>query len=172
MNIKISEEIEMPNLAELLSFPFMSGASLEDAYEHAPSSLQKLIALIPFSNNKLYQSINLYMQFIKPGYDPVPMDQCIDESNNIIHMLISSTSNDVSEYTNRFVTMTSDHIRHVGMSDVPVFRFCLEAIESDDLKPKLWTEAHLKTQWVYRNGEKITCLEHTDQWGVIIRDRY
>jgi hypothetical protein len=192
--LKIGAEIEIPSLAELLSFPLMLGASLQDAYEHAPSSLRKLITAIPFSNsNKLYQSINLHMQFIKPGFHPEPIDNWhFDGTDDIIHILMGPTSSTMPEYadesitmdqiyqkfdtkfieSSRFVTMTSDHIHRVGFSDVPAFRFCLEAIESDHQKPKLWKEAHLKTQWAYRNGEKVVCLEHTDQWGVIIRDRY
>jgi hypothetical protein len=171
--LKISEEIEIPSLAELLSFPLLSGASLEDAYEHASSSLRKLLTLIPFNNSKLYQSINLHMQFIKPGFHTKPIDhEHLNRPNDIIHILINSTGNIIPEYTNRFITMTANHIHHVGFSDVPEFRFCLEAIESDNQRPKPWKEAHLKTQWVYRNEEKIVCLEHTDQWGIIIRDRY
>jgi hypothetical protein len=76
--------------------------------------------------------------------------------------------------TNRFYTMGCRHVHRVGTVEIPEFRYFFEIRESDHHKPKSYEEARYFDQRVFQGnrGQEATCLEHSKQWGVIIRDMY
>ncbi|RPK20049.1 hypothetical protein [Paenibacillus xylanexedens] len=221
-SLGIGPEIDMPNLAELLSMPTFVRAEIDDVYRLGGENLRKIIDSAPLTHSKKYYSVRVQMQFIKPGYCPVNTtewhvdghDVPVMHSGDITHLLVGDSSNLLTEFLenqieveeefdvsrmghrelmgyfesvqhkygfkpkqiepNRFVTMTCQHVHRVGVVEKPEFRFFFEIRESDYHKADRLANSRRWEQFVFQGnrGDKALCLEHSKQWGVIIRDKY
>ncbi len=221
-SLNIGPELEMPNLAELLSMPTFVRAEIDDVYRYGGENLRKIIDKAPLTHSKKYYSVRVQMQYIKPGFCPVNTtewhvdghDVPVMHSGDITHLLVGDSSNLMTEFLespveveeefditqmrhlelmgyfesiqhkkgfkpkkiepNRFVTMTCRHVHRVRTVEKPEFRFFFEIRESDYHKPEPLGTSRRWEQFVFKGnrGEKCACLEHSKQWGVIIRDRY
>lgn len=66
----VSEPIEFPDIAELLTYPFFFKVSAEDLRKEGTDFHRKLLDHTPLNNNTKYISIYSNVQFLHPNVDP------------------------------------------------------------------------------------------------------
>lgn len=122
---------------------------------------------------------NLYTEFLE---EPVIAEEEFDVSM-LKHSEIMSYFEDNQQKLgfkpksiepNRFVTMTCRHAHRVGTVEKPEFRYWLDIRESNYHKPKSYEDSLRDVTLVYKGNRGIhaNSIEHSKQWGVIIRDQY
>lgn len=64
----ISEEIELPDISELLMYPYFFDTDLDSAYKHATSFQRKLIDMTPIDSSKNVYSLLSQVRVLLPDY--------------------------------------------------------------------------------------------------------
>lgn len=94
--VKVGEKIELPDTSELILFPFVMQADLEDLYKNASSSLRSILDKIELKNDKKYASVNMTTQLLSPNVTAAPRgnwhfdtDSLREDNQAYIHLLLS-----------------------------------------------------------------------------------
>lgn len=95
-SVKLSEKIELPDIAELIRFPFCSQVDIDDLYRNCSEDMKYILDRIPLTNKTKYISINTCTQLLSPNVTSAPRgnwhfdgDSFKEDSPTIIHLLIS-----------------------------------------------------------------------------------
>lgn len=98
-DVKKSEFIELPNIFDLLHFPFCGVADFEDLYRFGNEDLRSIMNKIPLKNNNKYVTVNMTTQLLTPNVTPAPRGNWHFDTNSFksseettIHLLMSEST--------------------------------------------------------------------------------
>jgi hypothetical protein len=103
-SVKVGEKLELPDISELLIFPFVGQVHLEDLRRNAPESLKYLIDRVQLRNDRKYVTVNMNVQLLSPNVTSAPRSNWHFDSSSVreedttyIHIL-SSECGAVTEF--------------------------------------------------------------------------
>lgn len=122
-SVKVSNEIQLPNIVELLKIPNFNGIDLEELYRYVNSDMKSILDNIPLTNKRKYVTVNLFNQILSPTVLPAPrgnwhldVDKGTfhEEDNNIVHLLLNNCTAG-TEF------MKEDlHLEELNINDTPL----------------------------------------------------
>jgi hypothetical protein len=151
---EISEHIELPDIAELLCYPFFFDNHIEDVMSHGSAFQKYLIDKTPLRNDKRYVSCRFEVKFIYPrarsvtGYgrpdkDGEVFEWHIDsdedqnlyaEDNDRVHLLTSANSC-MTDFNRDQFTIDFDGTKSYGEFDNYLRNNCKDLIVPQTIEP-------------------------------------
>lgn len=131
---EIGEHIELPDMAELLTYPMFVDVPIEEAYKYATDFQRKLINLAPIRGNKKYTTLYSQVKFLDPNHRSctgLPSDKDEDkewhidteedgfegqmnryyEETDFVHLLTSKATS-MTEFNLNEITLDFDPMSH------------------------------------------------------------
>lgn len=87
-----TDEIEMPDMVDLINSPFYHSADLNDIYKYGGETLRYLINKLKLNNNTKYVSVQLNVQYLNQNVISVPRGtwhQDVEDDKFTTHLLIN-----------------------------------------------------------------------------------
>jgi len=119
--VELSKKIELPDIAELMRFPFCSQVDIDELYRHAPENMKKILDMIPLRNNSKYISINTSTQLLSPSTTSAPRanwhfdgDSFKEDKKTTIHLLVSKCEAVTEFVENEIILEDFDEDSFVG----------------------------------------------------------
>lgn len=123
---KQTKELQLPQIGELILFPFCNRIDIHDLYSIANSDLKYLIDQIPLYNNKKYVTVNMTTQILSPKVTAAPRSNWHFDANSFeddeethIHLLISDCTATTEFVKNRVIL--DNFSKNDSLTDVEVF---------------------------------------------------
>jgi hypothetical protein len=126
--VGLTDKLELPDISELIRFPFCSQTDIDDLYKHAPEDMKYILDRIPLKNNAKYISVNSVTQLLSPKTTSAPRanwhfdgDSFLEESKTTIHLLLSDCEA-VTEFTENEIVLEKDEFNENSkVGEVEVF---------------------------------------------------
>lgn len=103
--VSLSDRIELPDIAELIRFPFCHQVDIDELYKYGPSDMKNILDMMPIRNNTKYISVNTSTQLLSPKTTSAPRanwhldgESFKEDSQTTIHLLVSDCEA-VTEFT-------------------------------------------------------------------------
>lgn len=139
---EVGKEIELPNIAELLLYPFFLDISADEFYKHGTDLHRKLINSAPLKHDMKYVTVTSHIQLLSPGvravYNKIGYNlewhidsKFHDDANDRFHILMTDCSA-LTEFNESEVNVEVDS--EIGHFDF--LRYINDNEEKLGLKPR------------------------------------
>lgn len=126
-DVIVGEELEMPDIVELIISPFFYRADLEDMYKYGNSITRYFIDKIPLKNNTKYVTGQWCVQFLTPNVISVPRGNWHADTNDYEYQsneftthLITSKSTAMTEFIDNDIVL-KDFDENSKFGDIEIY---------------------------------------------------
>lgn len=110
--LKMTDKIELPDMAELLMQPQLYRASLDDAYKYGGDFTRYLIEKAPLTHKRKHILVSSFIKHLNPFLGTVRAPTWHTDAgyhqDNITHILVANSSSIRTEFLEKEITLETD----------------------------------------------------------------